>query len=126
MDPRELALAQQVENQLSIPPVILLATAGAAANLGRVADEELMTEPLRQLDEPGAVAAGPQPDDDLARELSVEAANVIAVVSSLSQADLPAGRVAVTNSLLTRVEVHTTIDSHGYLLRDLMRKVSLP
>lgn len=80
MDPRELAPAQQVENQLGIPPVMLLA-AGAAANLGRVADEDLMTELLQQLDAPGAVAAGLQPDDHVTRELSIEAANVIAVVS---------------------------------------------
>lgn len=75
------ALAQEVEYQLGIPPVILLAAAGAAANLGRVADQDLMVEPLRQLDEPGAVAAGLQRDDYVARELSVEAANVITVVA---------------------------------------------
>jgi len=40
-----------------------------------------MAEPLRQLDEPGAVAAGLRPDDYVARELSVEAADIIAVVA---------------------------------------------
>ena len=49
MDPRELALAQQVGNQLGIPPVILLPAAGAAANLGRVANEDLMAVCLQQL-----------------------------------------------------------------------------
>ena len=81
MDPRELALAQQVENQLGIPPVILLPAAGAAADLGRVADEDLMAEPLLQFHEPSAVAAGFQPDDYVARELSLEAADVVAVVA---------------------------------------------
>jgi hypothetical protein len=47
MDPRELALARQVEDQLGITPVVLPAAAGAAANLGRVGDEDLMAEPLR-------------------------------------------------------------------------------
>jgi len=37
MDARELALAQEVEYQLGIPPVILPAAAGAAAHLGRAA-----------------------------------------------------------------------------------------
>jgi hypothetical protein len=59
MDPRELALAQQVEDQLGIPPVILLPAVGAAANLGRVAVQDLMTEALQQLDEPGDASRRP-------------------------------------------------------------------
>jgi hypothetical protein len=35
-------------------------------------------------------------------------------------------RVAVTESLLTRVEVNSKIDGHGHLLRGLVREMSLP
>src|SRR5215207_5145407 len=39
---------------------------------------------------------------------------------------LSVSRIAVTDSLLTRVKVDSTIDTHGHLLRGLMRELCLP
>jgi hypothetical protein len=95
-------------------------------DLGRVADEHAVAEPFDEFDEPGAVAAGLYPDDHFAREAGIEAADIIRLMIQLGELDRTVCCIAVANSLLTRVEVHTTIDSHGRLLRGLMRKLSLP
>jgi hypothetical protein len=79
-----------------------------------------------EFDEPSAVAAGLDPDDHFASQGGVEAADFIHLMVQLGELDLTISRVAVGDGLLTGVEVHTTIDSHGHLLRGLMRKLSLP
>lgn len=43
-----------------------------------------------------------------------------------SELDRTVSRIAVANSLLTRVEVNSTLDRHRHLLRGLMRKMSVP
>lgn len=85
-----------------------------------------MAEPPDEFNEPSGITAGLDSDDHVAGEGSIETADIIPLVVQLGEAYLTADRVAVTNSLLTRVKVHTTINSHGHLLRGLMRKVSLP
>lgn len=91
-----------------------------------IADKHLVAETFDQLDEPGAVAAGLKADDHVAREAGVEVAEVIRLMIQLGKLDCAVRCIAVANSLLTRVKVHTTINSHGHLIRGLMRKMRLP
>lgn len=55
-----------------------------------------------QLLEPGAVAAGLRPDNDLSGEPGIEAAGVITLVMKLPVMYLAVGRVAVADRMLTR------------------------
>lgn len=114
---RELLSQQQVEHQLRIATVCLVSAACSTTNLGRVADENFMTETLQQFDEPGALSTGFQADYHVTCELRVEGTNVILIVMQFPALDEAVSRVAVTNSLLTRVEVHATIRRHRHLPR---------
>jgi hypothetical protein len=125
MNLRELPPQQQVKDESRVPPVILLPPLRQSPDLRSVADEHAVAEALDEFDEPGAVAARLDPDDHLAGECGIEPADIISLVIQLMEADLTPGRVAVTNGLLMRLEIHTTIDSYGHLLRGLMRKVTL-
>jgi hypothetical protein len=85
-----------------------------------------VAEPLDERYESGTVTTGLYPHDHFASEGGVETTDIIPLMVQLGEAYLAAGQVAVTNSLLTRVEVDSTIDSHGHLLRGPMHKMSLP
>jgi hypothetical protein len=116
VDSRELISQQEVEDEGGVSPVILLPALRQPPDLGRVADEYLMAEPLDEFDKPGTVPAGFDPDDHLAREAEIEATDIIPLMTQFSELDRPVGRIAVANSLLTRVKVDSTINSHGHLL----------
>ena len=47
-------------------------------------------------------------------------------MTQFSELDRTVSRIAVADGLLKCVEVNSTIDGHGHLLRGLMRKVSFP
>ena len=63
----------------------------------------------------GAISAGFLADCHVTCELRVEGTNVILVVMKFLVMDEAVSRVAVTNSLLTRVKVHATIHAHRHL-----------
>jgi hypothetical protein len=114
--PRELPPHQRIEDEFSVTPVVLLLAPGAAADFDRIAEPHPVAETRRQLLEPGAVAAGLQPDNDLAGEPGIEAAEVVTLVMKLPVVYLAVRRVTVADRVLTRVEVHPTIDRHRHLL----------
>jgi hypothetical protein len=62
-------------------------SASQPPDLRSVADEHAVAEPLDQFDEPGAVTAGLDPDDHLAGEGGIEAADIIPLVIQLGEAD---------------------------------------
>ena len=76
-----------------------------------------MTYPFQHLSEPGAVTTGFYADDHIACELRIETTNVILLVMKFSAMDHAISRVAVTDSLLTSVEVHATIRPYRHLPR---------
>jgi hypothetical protein len=84
-------------HQLGVTPVVLLPPFGSAADLGGVAEPYFKPEFSEQLLEPGAVAAGLQPNDDLAGESRVEAADVIPLVMKLQVMYLAVVRVTVAD-----------------------------
>ncbi|MDQ3816675.1 MAG: hypothetical protein M3362_03160 [Acidobacteriota bacterium] len=92
----------------------------------RVACRFLWPSPSSSSTNQVTLAAGFYPDDHFAREAGVEAADAIPFMLQFAEVERTVSRVTVANSLLTRVKVHTTINSHGHLLRGLMRKLSLP
>jgi hypothetical protein len=82
-------------------------------DLGRIADEYAVAESLDECNELHAVPAGFEPDDDLAGEARIEAADVIPLKIQLGELNRPVSSIAVANSLLTCVKGDSTIDSHG-------------
>jgi hypothetical protein len=76
VEARELALEPQVEQEFGVAAIRLQSGAGAAANLGRVTDSDLMPQLLEHGLEPLAVAAGLDADDHFTAELSVIAEHV--------------------------------------------------
>ena len=62
VDLRELAQRLRVEEQPGVAPVGLLPPPCQPSDPGRVAGEHPVAESLREFDEPGAVAAGLNPN----------------------------------------------------------------
>src|SRR5687768_18383876 len=72
VNPRKLIVAQQLQDQFRIAPVVLLPSPGAPPNLGRVPEPNLVPEFVLQLFEPGRISAGLEAHDSRTGPLGLE------------------------------------------------------
>jgi len=79
-----------------------------------------MTEIGEQIFKPLAVATGLEGDDDFAVKLRVKGAHIILLVVQVVMFDLTTTRLAISDGLLSRVKIYSTIDRHSASFSDLM------
>src|SRR5271170_1132676 len=90
---RKATLHQQLQNVSCIAPVGLLTAHIAGPNLGRIPDPHLVAQPLQQLDEPLAVAAGLDAHQRRPIQSAIKPLCLALAVDQLALADLPGLRI---------------------------------
>src|SRR4029453_8824879 len=117
----------QVENQLGIPPVVLLPRAGAASDLGGMPDPDLVPEFGQQFFKPLAGAGSLQLDNHRFRQLGIELADFIILVVQLSPLNLAGRQIRVSDFLLSWMKINAAIGHHeASFLWSFFLSISLP
>src|SRR5262252_5036747 len=118
MDPRKVPGHQQLQDQISVPAVVLLSSLGKRPNRFGVSDPDLISQFLEQLFEPGRIATGFKPDNHLfTGKLLVEATYFTRCF--MAQPQLFYCSIfgcQITDRLLARMKVDPDIYCHRRLL----------
>src|SRR5262249_56653815 len=110
--PGKIFFEQQIQHQISIAPVILLATRRLASNFCWITQPDRVAQLGQHLFKPGAVTTGLKANDYRACKLLIEATHIIALMLQLPAMDLAIGQIAVTNRLFTRMKINGDVYCH--------------
>src|SRR6266700_7305191 len=129
MNPRKVSAHQQLQNQVSIAPIVLLPPFGILANVSGVPNPNLAPQFFQQFFKPGRIAAALKANDyALPAKLFVESPHPGRVLVPQHQLlNLSTFGCQITDRLLTSMKVHPDIYCHGrlLLLTQIMFTVSL-
>src|SRR5216684_1330186 len=118
MNPRKVSSHQQVQNQISVSPIVLLPPARKQPNRRGMTDPDLATQFLQQFLEPGGIPAALKSNYHLlTRKLLVEAPHFLRLaVVQLQPLNFSLFSCQITDRLCARMKVDSDIYCHWRLL----------